>query len=94
MESGVNWCSPEVLLLPSDDTFPVTIKPREHHLIWTSCWTLHGKIQNLALFMNLQYTSLINPTLIQPNLAEIRPGASEYSAIFTDGSKDGDRIAG
>jgi hypothetical protein len=34
-----------------------------------------------------------NPLLIQQHFAEIRTVTSEYSAIYTDGSKDGDRIA-
>ena len=33
-----------------------------------------------------------NPLLIQQHFAEIRSVASEYSAIYTDGSKDGDRV--
>jgi hypothetical protein len=34
-----------------------------------------------------------NPLLIQQHFAEIRSVTSEYSAIYTDGSKDGDRVA-
>jgi hypothetical protein len=34
-----------------------------------------------------------NPSLIQQHFAEIRSITSEYSAIYTDGSKDGDRVA-
>jgi len=34
-----------------------------------------------------------NPLLIQQHFAEIRSATSEYSAIYTDGSKDGDRVA-
>ena len=33
------------------------------------------------------------PLLIQQHFAEIRSVTSEYSAIYTDGSKDGDRVA-
>jgi len=36
--------------------------------------------------------SLTNPLLIQQHFAEIRSIKSEYSAIYTDGSKDGDRV--
>jgi hypothetical protein len=32
-----------------------------------------------------------NPLLIQQHFAEVRSVTSEYSAIYTDGSKDGDR---
>jgi hypothetical protein len=41
--------------------------------------------------MNLQ--SETNPLLIQQHFAEVRSVTSEYSAIYTDGSKDGDRVA-
>ena len=34
-----------------------------------------------------------NPLLIQQHFAEIRSVISEYSAIYTDGSTDGDRVA-
>ena len=34
-----------------------------------------------------------NPLLIQQHFAEITSVTSEYSAIYTDGSKDGDRVA-
>jgi hypothetical protein len=34
-----------------------------------------------------------NPLLIQQHFAEIRSVTSEYSAIYTDGSKDSDRVA-
>ena len=34
-----------------------------------------------------------NPLLIQQHFAEIRSVTSEYSAIYTGGSKDGDRVA-
>jgi len=34
-----------------------------------------------------------NPLLIHQHFAEIRSVTSEYSAIYTDGSKDGDRVA-
>ena len=34
-----------------------------------------------------------NPLLIQQHFAEIRSVTSEYSTIYTDGSKDGDRVA-
>jgi ribonuclease HI len=34
-----------------------------------------------------------NPLLIQQHFAEIRSVTSEYSAIYTDGSKDGDRVS-
>ena len=37
--------------------------------------------------------SEINPLLIQQHFAEIRSVTSEYSAIYTDGSKDSDRVA-
>jgi hypothetical protein len=33
------------------------------------------------------------PLLIQQHFAEIKSVTSEYSAIYTDGSKDGDRVA-
>ena len=33
-----------------------------------------------------------NPLLIQQHFAEIRSVTSEYSAIYTDGSKDGDIV--
>ena len=33
------------------------------------------------------------PLLIQQHFAEIRSVTSEYSAIYTDGSNDGDRVA-
>ena len=33
-----------------------------------------------------------NPLLIQQHFAEIRSVTSEYFAIYTDGSKDGDRV--
>jgi hypothetical protein len=38
-------------------------------------------------------TSETNPLLIQQHFAEVRSVTSEYSAIYTDGSKDGDRVA-
>ena len=34
-----------------------------------------------------------NPLLVKLHFAEIRSVTSEYSAIYTDGSKDGDRVA-
>jgi hypothetical protein len=34
-----------------------------------------------------------NPLLIQQHFVEIRSVTSEYSTIYTDGSKDGDRVA-
>ena len=34
-----------------------------------------------------------NPLLIQQHFAEIRSVTSAYSAIYTDGPKDGDRVA-
>ena len=34
-----------------------------------------------------------NPLLIQQHFAEIRSVTSEYSTIYTDGSKDGNRVA-
>jgi hypothetical protein len=34
-----------------------------------------------------------NPVLIQQHFAEIRSVTSENSSIYTDGSKDGDRVA-
>ena len=34
-----------------------------------------------------------NPLLIQQHFAEIRSITSEYCAIYTDGSKDSDRVA-
>ena len=34
-----------------------------------------------------------NPLLIQQHIAEIRSATSEYSTIYTDGSKDGNRVA-
>jgi hypothetical protein len=42
---------------------------------------------------NLYKKSETNPLLIQQHFAEIRSATSEYSAIYTDGSKDGDRVA-
>jgi ribonuclease HI len=33
-----------------------------------------------------------NPLLIQQHFVEIRSVISEYSTIYTDGSKDGDRV--
>jgi hypothetical protein len=33
-----------------------------------------------------------SPLLIQQHFADIRSVTSEYSAIYTDGSKDGDRV--
>ena len=33
-----------------------------------------------------------NPLLIQQHFAENRSVTSEYSAIYTDGSKDGDKV--
>jgi hypothetical protein len=34
-----------------------------------------------------------NPLLIQQHFAEIRSVTSEYSTLYTDGSKGGDRVA-
>ena len=34
-----------------------------------------------------------NSLIIQKHFAEIRSVRSEYSVIYTDGSKDGDRVA-
>jgi len=34
-----------------------------------------------------------NPLLIQQHFSEFRSVTSEYSAIYTDSSKDGDRVA-
>jgi len=38
-------------------------------------------------------TDVSNPLLIQQYFAEIRSVTSEYSAIYADGAKDGDRVA-
>jgi hypothetical protein len=45
--------------------------------------------------LNLQNTkqSETSPLLIQQHFAEIRSITFEYTAIYTDGSKDGDMVA-
>ena len=52
---------------------------------------------NLKPIFNFELTqynkSETNPLLIQQHFAEIRSATSEYSAIYTDGSKGGDRVA-
>jgi hypothetical protein len=52
---------------------------------------------NLKLTFNFKFTqyktSETTPLLIQQHFAEIRSVTSEYSTIYTDDSKDGDRVA-
>jgi hypothetical protein len=52
---------------------------------------------SISLTLNFELTQYkkpeTNPLLIQQHFAEIRSVTSEYSTIYTDGSKDGDRVA-
>jgi len=67
-----------------DDIAPIVIPE-------TPPWLNRKPIFNFEL---TQYkTSEANPLLIQQHFSEIRSVTSEYSAICTDGSKDGDRVA-
>jgi hypothetical protein len=51
-----------------------------------------GTDHEFALFRRGNKLPETNPLLIQQDFAEIRSVTSEYSAIYTDGSKDGDRV--
>jgi len=67
-----------------DDVAPIVIPENPP-------WLNPNPIFNFEL---TQYKkSETNPLLIQQHFAEIRSATSEYSAIYTDGSKDGDRVA-
>ena len=50
-------------------------------------------VKSKTYFELTQHTkSETNPLLIQQHFAEMRSVTSEYSTIYTDGSKDGDRV--
>jgi hypothetical protein len=67
-----------------DDTAPIVIPEKPP-------WLNPRPIFNFEI---TQYKkSETNPLLIQQHFAEIRSVTSEYSAIYNDGSKDGDRVA-
>ena len=54
---------------------------------------VHNILCKVLFELTQHKKSETNPLLIQQHFAEIRSVTSEYSAIYTDGSKDGDRVA-
>ena len=78
------WTPSKITLINLDDIAPIVIPENPP-------WLNPKPTFNFEL---TQYKkSETNPLLIQQHFAEIRSVTSEYSAIYTDGSNDGDRVA-